>query len=167
MIRRTYTNPYVALAAEDMAWWVSLDLGLRDPGEPIWITIDFVETLEARTYGYYWPRTIHVELRREMDEYEAAATAAHELRHCWQYRHWSEEELASHERKEADCREYEEEAMRRFWSPYRHNGSDLLGAVGRRKREATSTTTGAGSKSYAVEPNDRRGSRNFNCGTEN
>ena len=133
IVRRTYVRPTVVRAALDMLWDCMLDLGLRLPGELPWLTIAFVEHHELTdasfVYGKYTPSSFHIELHREMGESEAAVTVAHECRHCWQHRHWPEEDLSSKAKKERDAREYERRAMNRFWD-FRRYESAPRGAIG-------------------------------------
>lgn len=124
VLEHTYVRESVVRAVRDMEYCVSLDLGLRAPGEMPWTPIRFVEPTalcrRGRVYGTFNPATFEIELRRDACEATAAQTVAHELRHLWQRLTWTPEALRDKELKEADCRRYEREAMNRFWNAHRY-----------------------------------------------
>lgn len=113
-------------AADDMLWSVTLDLGLREPGEEP-LPLEFDPHLGSM--GKFIPRTGRIVIRGGMDAHETALTVAHELRHAWQYKNWTVEKLLSRALKEADAERYEREAVERFFREKRYGGRPA-GALG-------------------------------------
>lgn len=123
VVDRTYVRDTVVRAVENMEWSVTLDLGLRAPGQVPWTEIRFVPghklSRKRRVWGTFSPTCYGIELATRMGEAMAAETCAHELRHLWQRLNWDAQALGDMELKEADCDWYQWRAMERFWNPYK------------------------------------------------
>ncbi|MEZ4699250.1 MAG: DUF6782 family putative metallopeptidase [Rhodothermales bacterium] len=127
MIYRFGAPEAVYRAVEDMAWWVTLDLGLREAGDPLPIPIAFwkrerIADVVRRqggqgkgTIGLYWPDEDRITICDDLTPREAATVTAHELRHAWQYRHWNAVSIAETSAIERDARAYERQAVGRFY----------------------------------------------------